>query len=40
MLAEYEGYLYISNIKDGQVALLTYDQVKWLRGFDPKERLF
>jgi len=27
MLAEYEGYVYIANIKDEQVTLLTYDQI-------------
>lgn len=36
MLAEYEGYVYISNIKDEQVTLLTYDQSKMIEGFEPK----
>lgn len=28
MLAEYEGYVYMANIKEEQVTLLTYDQSK------------
>lgn len=40
MLAEYEGYMYIANIKDEQVTLLTYDQSKSLEGFEPKRDYF
>ena len=40
MLAEYEGYVYISNIKDEQVTLLTYDQSKMIEGFEPKRDYF
>ena len=40
MLAEYEGYVYIANIRDEQVTLLTYDQSKILDGFEPKRDYF
>lgn len=40
MLAEYEGYVYIANIKDQQVTLLTYDQSKSLEGFEAKRDYF
>lgn len=40
MLAEYEGYVYIANIKEEQVTLLTYDQSKVLEGFEPKRDYF
>lgn len=40
MLAEYKGYVYIANIKDQQVTLLTYDKSKSLEGFEPKRDYF
>ena len=40
MLAEYEGYVYIANIKDQQVTLLTYDQSKSLESFEAKRDYF
>lgn len=40
MLAEYEGYVYIANIKEQQVTLLTYDQSKSLEGFEAKRDYF
>lgn len=40
MLAEYEGYVYIANIRDGQVTLLTYDKRKSLEGFKAKRDYF
>lgn len=40
MLAEYNGYVYIANIKDQQVTLLTYDQNKSLKGFAPEKDYF
>lgn len=40
MLAEYEGYVYIVNIRDEQVTLLTYDQSKAKEGFEPKRDYF
>ena len=40
MLAEYEGYVYIANIRDGQVTLLTYDQRKSLEGFEAERDYF
>lgn len=40
MLAEYEGYVYIANIRDSQVTLLTYDQRKSLEGFETERDYF
>ena len=40
MLAEYKGYVYIANVKDEQVTLLTYNQSKMLEGFEPKRDYF
>lgn len=40
MLAEYEGYVYIANIRDSQVTLLTYDQRKSLEGFEAERDYF
>lgn len=40
MLAEYKDYVYIANVKDEQVTLLTYNQSKMLEGFEPKRDYF
>ena len=40
MLAEYDGYVYIANIRDGKVVLLTYNQSKSIEGFEPKRDYF
>lgn len=40
MIAEYEGYVYIANIRDEQVILLTYDASKAQEGFEFKRDYF
>lgn len=40
MLAEYDGYIYIANISEKQVTLMTYDKSKVLDGFISKRDYF
>lgn len=40
MIAEYKENVYIANIKDNQVVLVTFDNNKKLEGFEPKRDYF
>lgn len=40
MIAEYEGYIYIANMRNAEVTLLTYDESKKLDGFEAKRDYF
>jgi hypothetical protein len=40
MLAEYEGYVYMANVQNELVTLMTYDNSKCLEGFEAKRDYF
>lgn len=40
MIAEYKENMYIANIRDNQVILVTFNNNKKLEGFEPKRDYF